>query len=136
MILTGNLLSLLGAALLMGLSVLNQLTFARLFLPMALLVFGRGLSQPNAQSAAINSSDRSAGTASGLMGFIQLLVGAAIAQLAPILLKHGTTPVFGCILAAPIIALMAHFSAWRWQHENCLTTGIKTNNDKRGKPNG
>ena len=136
MILSGNLLSLLGAAFLVGLSVLSQLSFAGLFLPMALLVFGRGLSQPNSQSAAINSSDRSSGTASGLMGFIQLMTGAAIAQLIPVLLEHGTTLVFGCILVAPIIALMAHASAWRWQYENCLTTGITTNNDKRGKPNG
>ena len=137
MILSGNLLSLLGATLLVGLSVLNQPSFAGLFLPMALLIFGRGLSQPSAQSAAINSSDHSAGTASGLMGFIQLLIGAAIAQLSPLILEHGTTPIFGCILAAPIIALMAHLGAWRLgSMENSLATGITTDNDKRGKPYG
>jgi DHA1 family bicyclomycin/chloramphenicol resistance-like MFS transporter len=58
---------------------------------MALVIFGRGLSQPNAQSAAISSSDSSAGTASGLMGFIQLLTGAVIAQLVPMLLHSGST---------------------------------------------
>lgn len=137
MILSGNLLSLAGAALLVSLSVLNQPSFAGLFLPMALLIFGRGLSQPSAQSAAISSSDHSAGTASGLMGFIQLLIGAAIAQLSPLILEHGTTPVFGCILAAPIIALMAHLGAWRrGNKENSLATGITTDNDKRGKPYG
>ncbi|PFG11216.1 DHA1 family bicyclomycin/chloramphenicol resistance-like MFS transporter [Marinobacter sp. LV10MA510-1] len=124
MILSGNLLSLLGAALLVGVSVLNQLSFAGLFLPMALLIFGRGLSQPNAQSAAINSSDSLAGTASGLMGFIQLITGAAIAQLVPVMLEYDTSLIFGCILVATIIALLAHFSAWHRRH------------DKRGKPNG
>jgi DHA1 family bicyclomycin/chloramphenicol resistance-like MFS transporter len=123
MILSGNLLSLLGAALLVGVSVLNQLSFAGLFLPMALLIFGRGLSQPNAQSAAINSSDSSAGTASGLMGFIQLIIGAAIAQLVPVMLEYNITLIFGCILVAPIIALLAHCSVWQRRH------------DKGGKPN-
>jgi DHA1 family bicyclomycin/chloramphenicol resistance-like MFS transporter len=118
MVLCGNLLSLLGAALLLGLSLLNALSLAGLFLPMALVIFGRGLSQPNAQSAAISSSDSSAGTASGLMGFIQLLTGAVIAQLVPMLLDYGTTLVFGCILAAPVIALLAHYSAWRRRHDN------------------
>lgn len=118
MVLSGNLLSLLGAGLLLSLSLLEQLSFAGLFLPMALVIFGRGLSQPNAQSAAISSSDSSAGTASGLMGFIQLLTGAAIAQLVPSMLGYGTTLVFGCILAAPVIALLAHFSAWRRRHEH------------------
>src|SRR5690554_967771 len=117
MVLSGNLLSLLVAGLLLSLSLLEQLSFAGLFLPMALVIFGRGLSQPNAQSAAISSSDSSAGTASGLMGFIQLLTGAAIAQLVPSMLGYGTTLVFGCILAAPVIALLAHFSAWRRRHE-------------------
>lgn len=112
MILSGNLLSLLGAAFLAGLSLLDQLSFAGLFLPMALLIFGRGLSQPNAQSAAINSINGSAGTASGLMGFIQLITGAAIAQLVPVMLEYDTSLIFGCILIAPIIALLAHFSAW------------------------
>lgn len=131
MILNGNLLSLLGAALLVSLSMLNQLTFAGLFLPMALLIFGRGLSQPSAQSAAISSSEHSAATASGLMGFIQLLVGAAIAQLAPLLLEHGTTLVFECILAAPIIALIAHIGAWRRSNtEDSLATGTTIDNDK------
>ncbi|WP_417543236.1 multidrug effflux MFS transporter [Marinobacter sp.] len=129
MILGGNLLSLLGAAFLVGLSALNQLSFVGVFLPMALLTFGRGLSQPSAQSAAINSSDRSAGTASGLMGFIQLLTGAVIAQLVPFLLEYGTTLVFGCILIALLIALMAHASTWRWQHENDLA--IRCNNQQR-----
>jgi DHA1 family bicyclomycin/chloramphenicol resistance-like MFS transporter len=118
MVLSGNLLSLLGAGLLLSLSLLEQLSFAGLFLPMALVIFGRGLSQPNAQSAAISSSDSSAATASGLMGFIQLLTGAAIAQLVPSMLGHGTTLLFGCILAAPVIALLAHFSAWRRRHEH------------------
>lgn len=130
MILSGNLISLLGATTLISVSVLDQLSFVGVFLPMAFVTFGRGLSQPGAQAAAISSSGQSAGTASGLMGFIQLLIGAATAQTVPGLLEHGTTPVFGCILAALVIALIAHASAWRWQHENDLIIGVQTNKDK------
>ncbi|MBV0934244.1 multidrug effflux MFS transporter [Marinobacterium weihaiense] len=111
MVLLGNLLSLGGAALLLYGALAAGLSFVGLFVPMALVTFGRGLSQPNAQSAAISCASGSAGTASGLMGFIQLLTGAAIAQLVPWLLAQGITTLFSCILLAPIIALLAHWQA-------------------------
>lgn len=113
MVLLGNSLSLTGAAILLLTALYGALSFATLFLPMALVTFGRGLSQPNAQSAAISCATGSAGTASGLMGFIQLLTGAAIAQLVPWLLELGVTTLFSGILLAPIIALLAHWQAWR-----------------------
>lgn len=113
MVLMGNLLSLTGALILLVTTLYGALSFASLFLPMALVTFGRGLSQPNAQSAAISCSPGSAGTASGLMGFIQLLTGAAIAQLVPWLMELGITVLFGFILVAPVVALLAHWQAWR-----------------------
>ncbi|MBA4503241.1 multidrug effflux MFS transporter [Marinobacterium marinum] len=113
MVLIGNLLSLAGAIILLLPTLFGTLSFASLFLPMALLTFGRGLSQPNAQSAAISCATGSAGTASGLMGFIQLLTGAAIAQLVPWLLEFGVSLLFGCIVLAPCIALLAHWQARR-----------------------
>jgi len=113
MVLLGNGLSLGGAAILLLTALYAELSFASLFLPMALVTFGRGLSQPNAQSAAISCATGSAGTASGLMGFIQLLSGAAIAQLVPWLMELGLTTLFSCILLAPVIALLAHWHAWR-----------------------
>lgn len=111
MVLLGNGLSLLGAATLVVLAWWEALSFASLFLPMALVTFGRGLSQPNAQSAAISCAPGAAATASGLMGFIQLLTGAAIAQLVPSLMQLGLTTLFSCILAAPVLALAAHWHA-------------------------
>jgi len=113
MVLLGNVLSLLGASVLMLLALQGALSFAALFLPMALVTFGRGLSQPNAQSAAISCAPGAAATASGLMGFIQLLTGAAIAQLVPTLMSSGLVPLFGCILLAPVLALAAHWQAHR-----------------------
>ncbi len=113
MVLLGNGLSLVGALVLLALAWLDTLSFASLFLPMALVTFGRGLSQPNAQSAAISCAPGAAATASGLMGFIQLLTGAAIAQLVPSLLEMGLTTLFGCLLLAPLLALVAHWHARR-----------------------
>lgn len=113
MVLLGNGLSLIGAVILLALAWLETLSFASLFLPMALVTFGRGLSQPNAQSAAISCAPSAAATASGLMGFIQLLTGAAIAQLVPSLLEMGLTTLFGCLLLAPLLALAAHWHARR-----------------------
>ncbi len=110
-LLFGNLLSLTGALTLLGFTLGSTLTYATLFLPMALVTLGRGFSQPNAQSAAISCSPTSAATASGLMGFIQLLAGAVIAQLMPLLLGEGILPIAVCICLAPVAALGAHYYA-------------------------
>jgi len=109
--LLGNALSLTGALTLLAFALGSVQTYATLFLPMALVTLGRGLSQPNAQSAAISCSPTSAATASGLMGFIQLLTGSVIAQLMPLLLGEGVLPIALCIFLAPVAALGAHYYA-------------------------
>ncbi|EMP56243.1 major facilitator transporter [Marinobacter santoriniensis NKSG1] len=111
LMLLGNALSLTGALALLGFAIGEELSYVTLFLPMALVTFGRGLSQPNAQSAAISCSPTSAATASGLMGFIQLLTGSVIAQLMPLLLGKGVLPIAVCICLAPLAALAAHYFA-------------------------
>ncbi|MBR9884305.1 MAG: multidrug effflux MFS transporter [Oceanospirillales bacterium] len=112
-VIIGNSLSLIGALCLLAFTLAGALGFASLFLPIAVVTFGRGLSQPNAQSAAISCSPASAATASGLMGFIQLLTGALIAQIMPLLLDDGPLPIAICIVLAPIAALCAHYYAIR-----------------------
>ncbi|SNC67535.1 MFS transporter, DHA1 family, bicyclomycin/chloramphenicol resistance protein [Marinobacter sp. es.048] len=114
--LLGNALSLTGALVLFGFALGGELSYGSLFLPMAVVTLGRGLSQPNAQSAAISCSPTSAATASGLMGFIQLLTGSVIAQLMPLLLGKGVLPIAACICLAPVAALGAHYYALTRQH--------------------
>jgi DHA1 family bicyclomycin/chloramphenicol resistance-like MFS transporter len=80
---------------------------------MAVVTFGRGLSQPNAQTGAISSAEGATASASGLMGFIQLLTGALIAQSMPFVLEHGTVAVMSCMLVAPILAMTAHLLTLR-----------------------
>lgn len=113
MIILGNRLSLLGASILfIGVMLVNfqyiPLNYALLFTPMAVLTFGRGLSQPNAQSGAISSSPLTAGTASGLLGFIQLIIGAATAQLVPELMNYGLIYLAFGIFIAPILSMLSH----------------------------
>lgn len=108
MIILGNSLSIAGMALLLFFAVKGQLSLFTLFVPMAVVTFGRGLSQPNAQTGAISSTEGATASASGLMGFIQLLTGALIAQSMPFVLEHGTVAVMSCMLVAPILAMSAH----------------------------
>jgi len=109
MISLGHAISLLGATTLFLLSVYGQLNYFSLFIPMSLLTFGRGLSQPSAQSAAIACALSRAGTASGLLGFIQLIIGASIAQLVPVLMNYSINTLFFIIFIAPILALICHY---------------------------
>lgn len=112
-ILLGNCLAILGASLLLGFTLTSELSFISLFLPMAFIIFGRGLSQPNAQLAAISSTSGAAGTASGVMGFIQLFIGALIAQSVPYLMSFSINWVFSGILLASCLAFFAHFYSWK-----------------------
>ncbi|SFX18905.1 multidrug effflux MFS transporter [Marinospirillum alkaliphilum] len=112
-LLSGNLLALTGAGLLLGFYLVSGLTFASLFLPMALLVLGRGLSQPNAQTAAISSTQGAAGTASGMMGFIQLLTGSLLAQSVPWFMAMDVGWIFVGILLATLLAIATHYYGWK-----------------------
>lgn len=105
MILFGHTLS-LSASLMMFLLVLFYgVLYSVLFLPMAFLTLGRGISQPNAQAAAISSVRTTPGTASGLMGFIQLMAGAITVQMTPLLLSYGTVWIFLAICLCTVASL-------------------------------
>ncbi|GGK60344.1 multidrug effflux MFS transporter [Amphritea balenae] len=81
--------------------------YLSLFLPMALFTFGRGLSQPNAQAAAISSTSGAKATATGMQGFFQLMIGSMMAQLTPLLMLMGLT-VLPLVLIAMVV-LAAYF---------------------------
>jgi len=108
MIPLGHGISLLAASVLLLFVYIESLEYTTLFIPMALLTFGRGLSQPSAQSGAIACSLSTAGTASGLLGFIQLVIGATVAQLVPYLMAYGMFTLAFFIFIAPILALLSH----------------------------
>lgn len=107
MITMGMSLALLAISVLMLVMFSGNLMAAMIFFPMGLLTFGRGLVQPNAQSGAVSSTEMSRGTASGMMGFMQLMLASGVTQLMPILLGFGIIYVF---IAMVILLLMAAIS--------------------------
>ena len=73
-----------------------------LFVPIALAEIGDGMSQPAVMAAALSIQPRLAGTASGLMGFLQMAtaaIGSFIVALLPYDSALGLTAVFGGFVA-------------------------------------
>ena len=85
---------------------LSDLTPWALFVPMAISSVGNGMSQPPSIAAGLSVYPRIAGTASGLMGFTQMMV-AALGTLLLGLLPHGSVlamvAVVGTFLALALI---------------------------------
>ena len=94
-----------GAAALLLLAVLGVAHPLALFLPGMLVCGANALSAPNSTSGAITSAADVAGAASGLLGFIQLLVGAAMTQLVAVLENQTALPLVGAIAALNLCAV-------------------------------
>jgi DHA1 family bicyclomycin/chloramphenicol resistance-like MFS transporter len=78
-----------------------------IFLPGMGMAFANGLSMPNAQAGAVSISPRFAGTASGLLAFLQMLMGAGFAQLAGMLQDDTPLPMAVIMLAASTLAFLS-----------------------------
>ena len=76
MVRLGAFVSLLGGLALLGFALAGWLSIAALILPMFVYSLGLGLSMPNAMSGALSEQPHIAGTASALMGFLQMGIGA------------------------------------------------------------
>jgi MFS transporter, DHA1 family, multidrug resistance protein len=77
------------------------------FLPMAFLSAVIGVVFPSAQVALLSSAGEQSGVASGFFSFIQLAIGAGLAQLVGTLLDHGPAAVSGVMTAVAAAALAA-----------------------------
>src|SRR5947209_4438895 len=75
---------------------------ATIFLPQIVVGVGNGLLLPTAVAGAVSIRPQVAGTASGITGFIQMLIGAAGAQLSGHVLAGAST-------AMPMLLLMLLF---------------------------
>lgn len=104
MIKYGHLLSAAGAMIMVA-ALYTEFTYLGLFVPMALYTFGRGFSQPNAQSAAISTTSLGPGTASGMIGFLQLLTGALVAQATPWIMSTSSMLIPIIIAICPLLGL-------------------------------
>jgi DHA1 family bicyclomycin/chloramphenicol resistance-like MFS transporter len=104
MVLLGSLLSLSGGVLFLIIVTLFGLSPLTLFLPNALVGAGQGISMPNAQAGAINLSPKMAGTASGLLAFATMGMGAAFSQIVGELADGTAVPLAWTVLIGVILA--------------------------------
>jgi len=63
------------------------------FAPQFVISFGNGILLPNAIAGAVSVRPQAAGTASGIIGFAQMAVGAACVQFAGHVLSRSTSAV-------------------------------------------
>lgn len=116
MVLIGSWLALTGTVVSLLSFLLLGWTPWALFGPGALLAFGNGLAMPNSMAGSISVDPRSAGAASGLTGFFQMLVSALFAQLAGIWQNGTPFPLLGIMVGASLLSLLSflflHPAAW------------------------
>jgi DHA1 family bicyclomycin/chloramphenicol resistance-like MFS transporter len=90
---------------------------AIIFLPQAIISFGNGVLLPNAIAGAVSVRPQAAGTASGIIGFTQMALGAAATQFAGDLLARATSAVpLSIIMVAIAVACAMAFGllvTWR-----------------------
>ncbi|MBM3487683.1 MAG: multidrug effflux MFS transporter [Alphaproteobacteria bacterium] len=84
----------------------GPMSVASLIIPGALMTFGQGLSMPNAQAIAIASEPHLTGTASGLLVFVQMGIGAVFAQLVGIFADKTFLPMLTLMLIGTALALV------------------------------
>jgi len=107
LVLAGLGLSLVGPLVLLGFVLAGVFTPVTLFLPIILMTFGNGLSFPPAMTLAIGVEPRLAGTASGLLGFLQMGFGAVAAALVGALKAWEPMTMVLVMIVANLLALAA-----------------------------
>lgn len=95
-----------------------------LFLPMALIVLGHGMSQPSATSGAIGVDMTVAGSAAGLMGFGQWLVAATIAQLVGMIQNGTVWPTVSVVIVLTLFSGMSYLLA-RWGERRAMSADVR-----------
>ncbi len=78
-----------------------------LFGPGILLAFGNGLAMPNSMAGSISVDPRNAGAASGLTGFLQMLMAAIFAQFAGMWQNGTPFPLLGFMIGAAFLSLLS-----------------------------
>ena len=94
-----------GRVLLAGLALARVHTLAAILAPVALFLFATGLNLPCAMAGAIGPFPRLAGTASALMGFMQMASGAAVGVVVGRM--HDGTPLPTALAMAAMTIVLA-----------------------------
>jgi DHA1 family bicyclomycin/chloramphenicol resistance-like MFS transporter len=105
MIVLGCVLAGASIVLLAVLLTMGPMTALALTLPGGLHTFGQGMSQPNSNAGAIATAPELAGTASGIVVFLQFFLGAMSSQLVAFLSDGTPMPMLIVVGAATTLSL-------------------------------
>lgn len=111
LVVLGATISLIGAVLLFAFS--NELTLVRVIGPMMFFLLGFGLALPPSSATALQPFPRVAGSASALMGFLQMAVGGVASFLIQPL-YHGTALPLGVMNIGLAAAALIAFALMAW----------------------
>ena len=111
LVVSGSFGSVLGAGLLVGLTLIFGLTTYGLFLPFAVMSLAQGLAMPHAQAAAIAQEPALTGTASGIVVFLQFLFIAIFPQILSAWSDGTATPMMIMVSALAILSLVCGLGA-------------------------
>ena len=104
-IIFGSTVSLIGSLTLPWFIAVYGLVPLSLFIPSLILSFGQGFSNPYAQAAAIAINKTLAGTASGIVVFLYLVIVAAMTQLVALAPSGSVTFLICLMIISGIVAL-------------------------------
>jgi MFS transporter, DHA1 family, multidrug resistance protein len=108
MIVIGTSISLSAAAVLFVLSLSVGLTPLSLFALTGVMTLGSGLSQANGSAGAVSVDPTRAGAASGITGFLQMMVGALGTQAVGMLLDDTAVPLTSAMVLLLSLSLLSH----------------------------
>ena len=117
MITYGSRITIGGILLALALQLVGIHHPSALFLPVALAVFGNGISLPNAQAGAINAAPKMAGSASGLTGFMQMSFSAVAAQTVALIFNGTVYPMLILMLSAAFLSLVFFHNVGEYDDE-------------------
>ncbi len=103
---TGALLAFTGAASMAVLSLAGVWHPLALFIPGMLIGFANALATPSSTTAAITRHPAIAGAASGLMGFVHLIVAAVATQLVAFFANHSPVPLAATLMGLCLVSLL------------------------------
>ena len=113
MIVLGCAIAVAGVAALFALTMAGRLSALTIFAPTAVMVFGNGLAMANLQAGALGVFPRSAGTASGLSGFLQMSIAAGFAQCVGALQNGTAYPMAAFMMVSVVLSLASFLYALR-----------------------
>jgi len=101
-ILVGSALVVLWVLLMLALALAGLGSAATLFVPMAGATLASGFVMPHSLSGVLSADPSKAGSASGLIGFLQFAAAALFSYVTGLMIEHGPLPMIALMLATSL----------------------------------